>query len=80
VITGIQGEIREAVDTYRAGELENPATTSEASENPTFSKKEARCGLGPGGQCVCPECGASIKRRLRVPCTATRHVRNIKQG
>ncbi|RLA94249.1 MAG: hypothetical protein DRG55_01350 [Deltaproteobacteria bacterium] len=25
-------------------------------------------GLGPGGQCVCPQCGASVPHKPGVPC------------
>lgn len=25
-------------------------------------------GVGPGGYCVCPECGAKVKHRQGTPC------------
>ncbi len=29
-------------------------------------------GLGPGGNCVCPRCGATVPHRQGVPCTQQR--------
>jgi predicted Fe-Mo cluster-binding NifX family protein len=68
VISGIQGKISVAVEIYRAGELVNPATIPETSDNASSFKKEARRGLGPGGKCVCPRCATSIEHRRGVPC------------
>jgi len=29
-------------------------------------------GLGPGGDCVCPDCGYSIPHQLWIPCNDSR--------
>lgn len=37
-----------------------------------MSGNERRHGLGPGGACICPRCGARIPHRQGVRCTDAR--------
>ena len=71
VITGVKGEIREAVENYRAGKLSYAAVIPAAVDAPSAKasfNSGARGGLGPGGECICTKCAKSIEHRHGVPC------------
>ena len=71
VITGVKGDVREAVENYRAGKLKpvpgGPDAVDALSAD-AFFNKGVRGGPGPGGECVCTKCAASIEHRRGVPC------------
>jgi len=71
VITGVKGEIREAIKNYQAGKLE-PASGGPDAVNTSCAKASlnsgAARGLGPGGECVCTKCATNIEHRHGVPC------------
>jgi len=68
VITGANGEISRAVEDYRSGKLEASPTIPQSHRNSRFSLNTGRRGLGPGGECVCTNCGATIPHRQGFPC------------
>ena len=100
VVTGMSGNVYQAVENYKSGQSEpsqEANVVSHFGSNPSGSYGAtwgggggrgagmgagrmgrrggmiggAGRGVGPGGNCVCPACGARITHQLGVPCTTS---------
>ncbi len=86
IIHGIAGDIGEVVQAYRKGELDRPRYWLPGCRGQRRYKGGAKCAEkaagegqesdtavgGPGGQCVCPECGAELSHERGIPCSQMR--------
>lgn len=83
IIHGIAGDIGEVLQAYRKGELDRPRywlpgcrgqrryKGGEKCTGETQSEGDRAAG-GPGGFCVCPECGATVRHERGIPCSQVR--------
>lgn len=81
IVSGVRGKISNVIDDYQLGRFE---PVSESSVPTHFSGRwegmgrgkgmgrgrmgETHPGAGPGGDCVCPNCGARVSHQAGVPC------------
>ncbi len=87
IIHGIAGDIEEVLQAYRKGELDRPRYWLPGCRGQRRYKGSAKCtgvtessepGLlnmatgGPGGLCICPQCGATAPHERGIPCSQLR--------
>ncbi|RKY19107.1 MAG: dinitrogenase iron-molybdenum cofactor biosynthesis protein [Planctomycetota bacterium] len=67
VYVGAFGTVKDAIEAFRSGKL---SKATEASVSGSAAARQGRYGkgLGPGGECVCPQCGHKIPHQAGTPC------------
>ena len=79
IIHGIAGEIEEVLQAYRERKLDQPKYWLPGCRGQRRCKGGEKCGEGknsitggPGGYCICPECGSRKKHERGIPCSQLR--------
>ena len=81
IIHGIAGDIGEVFQAYCSGELDRPRYWLPGCGGQGRYREGAKCmdkpagaeqGGGPGGLCVCPECGSTLLHERGLPCSQIR--------
>ena len=69
IVTGVTGQVKEALERYKRGELEVSESDPPERINAKSSPGETtRRGLGPGGECFCPFCSVTQPHEPGMPC------------
>jgi len=67
VFTGATGTVQQAIEDYQTGKLRSAAEAT-VPEHSGSRRGEKATGAGPGGDCLCPQCGTRVPHQPGNPC------------